>query len=563
MAKENHGRSEEASRESDARVGTSNDPDMDQSPPVADPLRHLPPALEQRVSLLDGILSASPDHIYLYDHAGRYLYASLAGAKALGLDRPEIAGKSWRELGFPSEIMEPFDLQRERVAATGVPATGEVRFPTVEGLRDYEYVLTPILEPNGRVEAVVATVRDITERKRMEQEIRSLNEGLERRVAERAAQMEAANRELVAASLRGRQLAEEAQRQAAELDAIIASMADGVVIFDTSAMIVRMNPAAEAILGHPAAELAQPLEERLALLQLATPEGKLYRTEETPTRRALRGEVVQGIMLVVQQPGGKVWVSSSAAPIRSADGKLLGAVVVLSDVTAQHEMQEQREDLLRTISHDLRSPLTAILGQAQLLHRWMSRGGEDDRTLRGAESIITNAKRMNAMIQDLVDSARLESGQLQLDSQPVHLGSFVSDLLDRATGVVEVERVRLEIPAELPPVEADPNRLERILLNLLGNGLKYSPADAKVAIEAEAKLEQVRISVVDSGPGIDPEDQPHLFERFYRARGSRKTEGLGLGLYIARMLVEAHGGQIWVESEPGKGSCFNFTLPLA
>jgi two-component system phosphate regulon sensor histidine kinase PhoR len=110
---------------------------------------------------------------------------------------------------------------------------------------------------------------------------------------------------------------------------------------------------------------------------------------------------------------------------------------------------------------------------------------------------------------------------------------------------------------------ADPSRLERILTNLISNALKYSPPEAEVVVRAERVDSCLQVSVVDRGIGIAPEDLPHLFERFYRTRGSRKAEGLGLGLYITRMLVEAHGGRIWAESELGKGSTFSFTLPLA
>ncbi len=128
---------------------------------------------------------------------------------------------------------------------------------------------------------------------------------------------------------------------------------------------------------------------------------------------------------------------------------------------------------------------------------------------------------------------------------------------------MEVERIRVEIPADLPPVDADPNRLERILLNLFINSLKYGKPGTEVVVRARRTGREMEISVIDRGVGIAPEDLPHVFERFFRARGARKTEGLGMGLYITRLLIEAHGARIWAESEPGKGSTFSFTLPLA
>jgi len=170
---------------------------------------------------------------------------------------------------------------------------------------------------------------------------------------------------------------------------------------------------------------------------------------------------------------------------------------------------------------------------------------------------------MNAMIRDLVDSERLQAGQLRLDKQPVQLRSFVSDLLEWLRQVMDVGRVVVEVPQDLPPVLADSDRLERILLNVLSNALKYSASNTEVLVQARQSGKEVVTSVTDHGIGIPAEALPHIFERFYRAKTARKAEGLGLGLYITKMLVEAHGGRVWAESELNKGSTFYFTLPLA
>lgn len=233
------------------------------------------------------------------------------------------------------------------------------------------------------------------------------------------------------------------------------------------------------------------------------------------------------------------------------------------EVAERKQLEEQREDLLRAVSHDLRNPLTAVLGQSQYLERAMAKAGLDANLLEGARSIQVGAQRMNAMIGDLVESARSESGQLRLDSEPIDLASFVREVVHRTGPSVEAGRIEVEMPAGLPPVDADPNRLERIFANLISNALKYSDENTPVRIGAESLDGEVVVAVRDSGRGIDRMDLEHIFERFYRARGARKAEGLGIGLYTTRMLVEAHGGRIWVESEPGTGSTFSFTLPLA
>ncbi|HET7752306.1 MAG TPA: MASE3 domain-containing protein [Anaeromyxobacteraceae bacterium] len=223
-------------------------------------------------------------------------------------------------------------------------------------------------------------------------------------------------------------------------------------------------------------------------------------------------------------------------------------------------LQVQREDLLRAVSHDLRTPLQIVLLQAERLSRC---GGDAARTVNAAQSIIAAGRQMAAMIQDLVDSVHLESGTVKVAPQTLSLPAFVADLVHVARGPLDTGRVVLELPEDLPEVEADPTRLARVVQNLLGNALKYSAPGTPVAVRASASEDEIAISVADRGAGIPAEHVPHLFERFYRGEHSGKSDGLGLGLYISRMIVEAHGGRIWCESEAGRGSTFNFTLPLA
>ncbi|MBI2952921.1 MAG: hypothetical protein HYY30_01300 [Chloroflexi bacterium] len=245
------------------------------------------------------------------------------------------------------------------------------------------------------------------------------------------------------------------------------------------------------------------------------------------------------------------------------ENQLKRTIVELKETAhAATRRSAQLSEFTDLLAHDIRAPLSIVLGQAQLIVR-AAEAGEKDKVVQSAQAVTTSARRMNAMIQDLVDSTRLETGQVQLERQPVVLKEFVADLLGRARAAMDVGRVRVEIPADVPPVSADPNRLERILLNLLSNALKYSPPETEVLVRARKMDGEVIVSVADRGMGIAPEDQAHIFERFYRTKGARKAEGLGLGLYITRMLVEAHGGRIWVESELGKGSTFYFTLPIA
>jgi signal transduction histidine kinase len=220
-------------------------------------------------------------------------------------------------------------------------------------------------------------------------------------------------------------------------------------------------------------------------------------------------------------------------------------------------MREQREDFLRAVSHDLRNPLQVVLLQAERITR---AAGDAPALGKPVAAIRFAGRRMERMLRDLTDAARLEVGELQLAREPVDLRSFLDHLLEVEQGVLDSSRVKNLVDPGLPPLDVDPDRLDRILVNLLGNALKYS--DGEVRVEAERLPGAVRVTVADRGVGIPPQDLPRLFERYYRGL-RHEGEGLGLGLFIVKGLVEAHGGAIEVESVPGEGSTFALRLPVA
>ncbi|HEY3353641.1 MAG TPA: ATP-binding protein [Polyangia bacterium] len=411
-----------------------------------------------------------------------------------------------------------------------------------EAVRDFELVIrrprggdavvlgaaSPVIV-KGEVVGAVAAFQDVTERRRHERE--------------------------------RLELLEAAARSAAELEAIFAAMAEGVVTYGPRGEIVRVNPAAAAALPHTEAERALPLAERWACFPVARPDGTPFPLDDSPVARALRGEVVRGVVMVVRRPDREVWVSASGAPLRTPEGRVTGAVVTLTDISRLHELQEQHEDVLRAVSHDLRTPLSVIQLQAQRLGRALADAGHASER-QAAVSIETAARRMGTMINELVESARLEAGQLKLDLRPLDVGQEIRDLLARSGDALDRARLKVDVPP-LPPVRADGAAFERIIGNLISNALKYSPAGTRVEIGAWRRGGELVIAVCDHGPGIAEEDRQRLFHRFWRAGGaSGRKEGLGLGLYISSRLVAAHGGQIWVESAPGEGSTFAFTLPL-
>ncbi|OPZ86410.1 MAG: Sensor protein SrrB [bacterium ADurb.Bin429] len=350
------------------------------------------------------------------------------------------------------------------------------------------------------------------------------------------------------------------RERTAELEATLDAIADGLVIFDTSGHITRINAAAERLMRYTPEERSLAVSERIPVLRIEKPDGTLFTPEETPVAYALRGEAVSGVVMVTHRPHGTLWVSVSAAPIRTGDDTITGAVVVFTDITAVHALQEQMRTMLQIVSHDLRAPITVMRGHVDMLRLLLEERDLDGPLRVSVDAIGRSEQRMNMMIEDLVDVTRLEGGQLRLDLQPVMLPAYMSDLLSRMAPNLDADRVITEVPPNLPAVRADYDRLDRIMTNLLSNALKYSTDTVRVTVSSRDG--EVMVAVRDQGRGIAPDDLSHLFQRFYRARGQRKAEVIGLGLYITKLLVEAHGGRIWVESEPGKGSTFFFTLPI-
>lgn len=442
-------------------------------------------------------------------------------------------------------------------------------------LRDNLARLAPAVK--REIEAAQVRQRERKARQLAEEALNKSFEALEQRVALGGADLREANARLTR-EIDARKRAEderesllsEVQRRNSELDATLDAVADGLIIYSTSGEILLNNPAARRLLGDVLlkgeyGDLPQWLS------QFAyTPVGQRLSLENEPGVRALRGDTVSGEVLVFRRKDGtEIWTAVTAAPVRLHDGTIIGVVSTYTDITELHALQrrqqqllEQQQDMIRIISHDLRAPLSVIMGHAQLSREYLEEIQQDGALGTSIDAMLISAQQMNTMIQDLTDAVRQEGGQLRLERHNLDLRAFLPDILLRSATAMDTQRIDMAMPSDLPPVSADPNRLTRIFTNLLSNAMKYSDPASPVCVRVRQVDGEVEVAVADQGPGIAAEEIPHLFERFYRAKGERKTEGIGLGLYITRMLVEAHGGKIRAESELGKGSTFYFTLPV-
>lgn len=473
----------------------------------------------------------APIGIFLGDARGDVRYVNQRWSDITGWPPEQGLRTDWM-IGIHPEDRAYVERALPQIFLERQERTLEYRFLTPDGTLKYIIVTVRPLVEAGTMTGFIGTVLDITARKEAEEHVKQLLRSVE--------------------------------QWAAEMDATIAAMADGVIIYARDGAITRVNRAAEQLLGYTPDVEARPIAERMQYLQLRTADGTPITQYEYPSWRALQGETTQGIVLAfTRNDGQQRWVSISAAPIPSPEGDILGAVTTFSDITPLRELQQRQEDLLYVVSHDLRTPLTVIHGHMELLEAWLQQRNIDGELSMSTSTIDRNVQRMKVMIQDLVDMSALEGGQFTLTLADIALQSYIPDLLARLRDILPMHRVTLNIPLELPPARADYNRMERILLNLLTNAFKYSAADTPIELRAIQQNGEIVIAISDHGQGIAPQDLAHLFERFYRAKSDRKAEGIGLGLYITKLLVEAHGGSIRAESEVGKGSTFSFTLPIA
>jgi PAS domain S-box-containing protein len=513
--------------------------------------KRLEQGLADNVAQLEAIFEAIGDAVFVYDAYGQPVRTNAASHGIYGAD----PGQSY--LSLPREErrtrIPAYDLEGRLLEAERRPAAralrGEVfrgndaqdvRMRTADGhLRDLNFTGAPI-RSGRRITGAVVVARDVTERRRLER------------------------------------VALEAERQAAarasELEAALEAMSDGVALYDADGRLLRMNRAANLYLASAApvgdaAESAQPhdalIQRLLSGRDRQDEQDKQVARGSTDDEASVRHEEVRA----VGQDGHERDLSLTGATIRDSAGHVIGAVVVARDVTERNRLEQQRKDMLQTVGHDLVSPLLAAriyVRQRKRLHDAQA-VAHDERDAQALSALEHSLGRIERLVGDLQLAARIELGMLQLTcarTDLAALGYAEAELAVTATG----RQIHVEAPDQPVIAEVDASRIGQTLANLLGNAHKYSPRDCSIWLALQVGDGRARISVRDEGCGIPPAEQERIWEQFHQVKDNIPMAGngggLGLGLYIARHVVEAHGGEIGVTSEVGHGSTFWFTLPL-
>ena len=358
------------------------------------------------------------------------------------------------------------------------------------------------------------------------------------------------------------------QRARTDLETLIDTSPVGVLVFDAkTGGVTSVNREARRIVSG----LHMPdgsAEELLDMLTFRRADGREVSLEEFPLAQALStGETVRAEEIVIEVPGGgSVTTLVNATPIRSEEGEVVSVVVTLQDMTPLEEMERLRAEFLGMVSHELRTPLTSIKGSAATLTEAAS-DLDPAEMLQFFRIIGEQADYMRDLIGDLLDVARIETGELSVAPAPADVATLVDEARSRFQSGGGRNNLRIDLSPELPLVMADGRRIIQVLSNLLSNAARHSHEASAIGVAAVREGYHVAVSVTDEGRGIAAERLPHLFRKFSRMDGEdrgRDIAGSGLGLAICKGIVEAHGGRIWAESDgPGLGSRFTFTIPVA
>ena len=352
-------------------------------------------------------------------------------------------------------------------------------------------------------------------------------------------------------------LAEEKQRT----NSILEHNPNGIMSIDSQCRILGFNAAMEKLTGFSREEVID--RECFRVLYFRDWEGKNWCTDRCPLYidDQEEGQVIERQGKIRTKNGRDIDVSINYALVRNPEGDPINAVANVRDISEMRQLESLRETFLAMLGHELQTPIAIIKGYASALSE---RKWDQDTLVNSLKIIEEESDNLSRVVNRLLLASRITSGSSPLNKELLDMESLAGKIIRRRQAANSGHTFELHFDADFPPVTADPQLIEEVLNNLVDNAIKYSPEGGKISISGEANSKEVRVSVSDEGIGISEEGMKHLFERFYREgrEKGRSIKGLGLGLYICKTIIEAHGGSIEATSRVGEGSRFTFTLPL-
>jgi two-component system, OmpR family, phosphate regulon sensor histidine kinase PhoR len=357
------------------------------------------------------------------------------------------------------------------------------------------------------------------------------------------------------------QLIEQEANERRRFQAIVQQLPVGVIVTDSNGVIDFSNKRADLILGTKVPIGFKVGREQFVNIVESRPSPA---TQSILAKALQTGRSITNEEFVVERESGKrVYIEASATPVRNKEGKLIAAAEILSDVTEHRELEKRKDDFVNMASHELKTPITSMKLYLDALIR-NEKKYEPAHVHKMIRVIRTQTDRLQKLVSDMLDVSRLQTGKLSFQKEVFNLSVAAEDLMNELQGIDQSKKLRF-IGKGTMHVEADKFRIQQVLTNLITNAMKYSPDDKEIIVRVKTESGKALVSVEDRGIGIEKDQQKKIFDRLYQVTDSKEKTfpGLGMGLYISKEIIKRHKGQIWVESEKGKGSTFYFTLPLS
>ena len=381
----------------------------------------------------------------------------------------------------------------------------------------------------------------------------------------------------IASALAHARLHAAVEHEHARLLAVLDQLPEGVMIVEaTDRRLSYANVASFQILGtHATSHLEMPLNTHPLVGAVTYLNNEPVPIEDLPLNRSLRGEYISGRETIVTRPdGSKIVLLTSSAPLKEKNGTITGAVSVFQDITVRKSIEQHKNTFLSIASHELRTPITAMQGFAEILQMKVDQGSSlnTPRSLRAITGIMEQSQRLTRLIEAMLDLSRIEKAQLFINLAEHDILAIISHVLETQTITNKYHHIRFTLeglaPTDKLVAHIDEDRIDQVLNNLISNAVKYSPIGSEIEVglrlrHSSTEVNEALIWVRDQGIGIAANELPYIFERFHRASNiDRSISGLGIGLYLVNELVTRHGGRVWVESMEGQGSTFYVSLPL-
>ena len=355
-----------------------------------------------------------------------------------------------------------------------------------------------------------------------------------------------------------------------KMTAIVNSIAEGLILVDSSNRVLHINPAAERLLNLSLDSIDKDITEIIQNDELIHifEEDQRQILQHKPTEQILskHEEINLTSEVTLTRYNEKLVLRIIASPFLDESGLILGTVYLFDDITREKEIDQMKSDFISLVSHELRTPLTSIIGFVSFILDGKA-GTINDRQRNSLARVQRQSKRLAALINDLLDISRIESGRIQMDQASISLLEIVTQRIEEIRPQADEKSIQLDLtaPESAPNIFGDEARIGQVFTNLIGNAIKFTPNNGEVHVKVEADGNLLHVEVIDTGPGIPPEERQKIFDKFYQLSdiSTRQQGGSGLGLSISKSIVEAHGGKLWIDDgNQGKGSNFQFVLPL-